>query len=170
MWLKKKEYDKLKSIQELYVVTEATNNDLCKRLKELSNEQEAVTLKEVELTKLLIEAQKIIDNKSVKYTTVKEPERDEQGNYDFGYYENITQIINNRYFQWFLYNFREEIISQVAYNMGVKVNFFLANNEEIAGGIKVIDHLIQSMERVRLDHNTIIEAEKNAETERDNEV
>lgn len=164
MWLKKEEYDKLKSIQDLYGQIVKSHKELLGINKELNDEQLAVKIKEAELTRLLLEARKLKNNMPLKYTIVQEPETDEHGKYDFRYYENITQILNNRYYQWFMYRFRENIISQVAYNMGVKANFFLVNNEEIAGGLKVIEHIIQEMERIKMDHNAIIEADKNAET------
>lgn len=95
----------------------------------------------------------------LKVMASEKPKEDEQ----ITYLNEIKKIVENKFFQWFFYNVRETIISQVAGNMPLKnAVFFMKNNDEVAGGIKALDYLIQQAEEKKIQYLEIMEAENAA--------
>lgn len=138
MWLKKEEYARLV----------ATDIDY-------ANEK-------FELKKLIKEAKQAKKDAPRKFTVIKPPAEDQQ----LSYLNSIAETYQNSYFQWFMQEIRETVLSQVAGNMpGASGLFFLRNNEELAGALKVLGYIQSQMESKKEQYDIIIDSEQRARDE-----
>ena len=127
MWLSKEKYKELK---EYYDSSEEMKSQFENKSKELDE--------------LIAKCEVMKNSPNVKYTLVAEPEVDEEATY----WNNISKVLDNKYFKWFTYKFREALLSKLG-----------DNPERISGAIEGLDMFINEMKKLQTAYKNLLEAE-----------
>lgn len=146
MWLsKKKYYNLLKSAEALL----AKNKTLEKSLASINRKNnipydKEYSEKHLRLERMIWECERIKKEIKIVYSTIKQPLPDEE----VALWSEITNILNNRYFNWFVFQLRENIIKTLS-----------GNPERGTGSIEAIDLLLTEMKRMEIKYKQLLEAE-----------
>ena len=120
-----------------------------KDAEEYSSDKRRVLEKEEELDKLIAECQEIKEKpQSIKFSPVEPLKEDEES----AFWNSISDILDNRHFQIFMYSIREKLFSQ----------FGASNSEETAGGIQGLQIMLNEMGAIKQKYMDLLQAEENA--------